>query len=316
MSFSADNKFLVVQTGGPDWIMFFYHWEKGKPLASLASPEGEINLVTVNPFDGNEILATGNKFSSIFRYSDGSLLRQSIDIPPHNFSRHCWISLDKLIIGSQEGILYLVEGGKVTKSEVFGNNDTINCMQSTKYGIAVGGSSGLLQVYDFLSSVDGAFKITQKLSIPDPTVHIIGLTATNGEDTLLIELSTTQVVKISLSTGSDSSLVQAGDSPKMEPYLESHHSGAITGLDLCIRTPLLVTCSSDKSIRIWNYLTGTCELIKHFGEEPQSISLHPSGLYILVGFSDKLRLMNILMDDLRTVREFSIRACKKVFDIR
>jgi WD40 repeat protein len=81
---------------------------------------------------------------------------------------------------------------------------------------------------------------------------------------------------------------------------------------LCIKKPLVVTSSGDKSIRIWNYLTGTCDLVKYFGDEPQSVSLHPSGLYMLVGFSDKLRMMNILMDDLRPVREFPIRACKEV----
>ena len=72
-----------------------------------------------------------------------------------------------------------------------------------------------------------------------------------------------------------------------------------------------MTCGPDKSIRFWNYLSGICELSKTFPEEPHSISLHPSGLYILVGFSDKLRLMNVLIDDLRTIREFSIRSCRE-----
>jgi len=34
-----------------------------------------------------------------------------------------------------------------------------------------------------------------------------------------------------------------------------HHSG-ITGIDVCIRKPLIGTCSMDKSVRIWNYETG------------------------------------------------------------
>jgi hypothetical protein len=40
-----------------------------------------------------------------------------------------------------------------------------------------------------------------------------------------------------------------------------------------------------------------------------SIALHPSGLYILVGFNDKLRLQNLLIDDIRTFKEFNIRGC-------
>ena len=49
-----------------------------------------------------------------------------------------------------------------------------------------------------------------------------------------------------------------------------------------------------------------------FQEEAYSIALHPSGLYILVGFSDKLRLMNILIDDIRIFKEFTIRGCREV----
>lgn len=54
------------------------------------------------------------------------------------------------------------------------------------------------------------------------------------------------------------------------------------------------------------------ELYKEFAEEAYSIALHPSGLYILVGFSDKLRLMNLLIDDIRTFKEFTIRGCREV----
>ncbi|XP_060606574.1 cilia- and flagella-associated protein 57-like [Ruditapes philippinarum] len=53
------------------------------------------------------------------------------------------------------------------------------------------------------------------------------------------------------------------------------------------------------------------ELYREFAEEAYSIALHPSGLYILVGFSDKLRLMNLLIDDIRTFKEFTIRGCRE-----
>jgi WD40 repeat protein len=99
---------------------------------------------------------------------------------------------------------------------------------------------------------------------------------------------------------------------KFESFTDAFHHGSILSLDLCIRKPLLVTCSSDKSIKVWNYVTGVCEMTKYFGEDAYSVAMHPSGLYILVGFIDKLRLMNILMNDLGLVKEFSVRACREV----
>ena len=50
---------------------------------------------------------------------------------------------------------------------------------------------------------------------------------------------------------------------------------------------------------------------KEFQEEAYSIAVHPSGLFILVGFSEKLRLMNILIDDIRVFKEISIRGCRE-----
>lgn len=82
-------------------------------------------------------------------------------------------------------------------------------------------------------------------------------------------------------------------------------------MDTCIRIPLVVTCSSDRSVRVWNYLEGNSELVKYFSDEAHSVAIHPSGLYILVGFTDKLRLMNLLIDDIRPFREFTIRSCRE-----
>jgi hypothetical protein len=36
-----------------------------------------------------------------------------------------------------------------------------------------------------------------------------------------------------------------------------------------------------------------------------------SGLHLLVGFSDKMRLMNVVMDDIRPFKEFAVKACRE-----
>lgn len=54
------------------------------------------------------------------------------------------------------------------------------------------------------------------------------------------------------------------------------------------------------------------ELYKEFQEEAYSVALHPTGLFILVGFSDKLRLMTLLINDIRTFKEFTVRNCREV----
>lgn len=90
-----------------------------------------------------------------------------------------------------------------------------------------------------------------------------------------------------------------------------NHVGAITGLDVCVRKPLIATCGLDKSVRLWNFQERTCELSKGFNDELYSIAIHPTGLMVLLGFADKLRLMTVLMEDLKQVKELGIKACRE-----
>lgn len=56
--------------------------------------------------------------------------------------------------------------------------------------------------------------------------------------------------------------------------------------------------AKDKTIRVWNYLTGKVELVKRFPVEVTVIELYASGQYAAVGFVDKVKIMQIFMDDL------------------
>lgn len=66
-------------------------------------------------------------------------------------------------------------------------------------------------------------------------------------------------------------------------------------MDISVRKPLIATCGFDKYIRIWNYEEKTLEAMKLFPEEPHSISIHPNGFHLVVGFSDKIKMMNIII---------------------
>ena len=94
-------------------------------------------------------------------------------------------------------------------------------------------------------------------------------------------------------------------------FFGGFHHGPITGLDSCVRKPIVATCGADRTLRIWNYATKGCEQVKYFSEEPLSLSLHPNGHHVLVGFGDKLRFFNVLLDDVRQVQDFPVKACRE-----
>ena len=76
------------------------------------------------------------------------------------------------------------------------------------------------------------------------------------------------------------------------------HQAPVLDMAVCYRKPWIATCSYDKTIKIWNFLEMSLELTKKFREQPICMSFHPSGIYLLVGFSTSVQLFTMLVDNM------------------
>ena len=81
----------------------------------------------------------------------------------------------------------------------------------------------------------------------------------------------------------------------------------------------MLTCSiPDQTVRIWNYITNTCELTENFadiniGLKPLSAAaLHPSGYYMAVALVDHVCIYHILHGEFRKFHTIEIKYVKKV----
>ena len=90
------------------------------------------------------------------------------------------------------------------------------------------------------------------------------------------------------------------------------HTDQITGIDVCIRKPLVATCSIDKTIRIWNFAESTLEFMKEFEDEANAIAFHPSGLHLVVAFNEKILMLNIFENDFAPFKEIHIKGCREI----
>ncbi|TPX34714.1 D-alanine---D-alanine ligase [Synchytrium microbalum] len=341
--FSPDSKFLVAQLGQPENVLHYFAWEKGKVISSIPIGTGEapktVRQVSVNPSDGTLVCVSGEGLFAVYRYTDGSFT----DVPVNGLSEnqdyraHTWISQERLAVGTNTGMIYVLEDFAVCQ-EINVGLDCIESIVPIENGFATGGQGGSVMVFEWINEgtsihqqvpkrknapiqtmkeiaatmvkvVSDGYHLTKQVALPDESVGIRTMTSSVTHTTILCELENNQILKLTLAQPeTDSKEEASGFKPLSQPF----HHGAVTGLDLCCRKPLAATCSADKSVRLWNYLTGMVELTRYFPDEPFSVALHPSGLYILIGFSDKLRLMNVLMDDLRLYKEFAVRACREV----
>jgi WD40 repeat protein len=107
-----------------------------------------------------------------------------------------------------------------------------------------------------------------------------------SEDTLACYTNDRQLITLSL-TGLETF---KENSDNFKRLCGGFHSEAVTGVDVCLRKPIVATSSIDRSVRLWNFVDKSCEVVKSFLDEVLSIAIHPSGFHVLLGFSDKLRL--------------------------
>ncbi|KAI8811436.1 quinon protein alcohol dehydrogenase-like superfamily [Cladochytrium replicatum] len=341
IAFSSDSKYIIAQSGAPEWTLYYWTWEKTKLMASIRTANMDqksqpivVYQVSFNPNDNTQLCVVGNGIFKMFRYQEGTLKPLTFQkIETKNFTCHCWTADDRILVGTDDAKLLIVESNGDLKGELSnlhgaGNSPRgVYSLVSYSKGFVCGGSGGSVVVYEKGDDVNGPtivggaqqnqtmgqqlshfelYRKSRDFTLHDENAKVINMALSPTEETLVCSLENSQVVSILLS-GTE----VKGDDAKFEALSQPFHHGQITGMDTCIRKPLIATCSSDRSVRVWNYLENTSELVKYFPEEAYSVAIHPSGLYILVGFSDKLRLMNLLIDDIRPFREFTIRGCRE-----
>ncbi|XP_033008310.1 cilia- and flagella-associated protein 57 isoform X2 [Lacerta agilis] len=192
----------------------------------------------------------------------------------------------------------------------------VSAIAAYSKGFACSAGPGIVLLFEKSDEKEG-YRESREIRIPqdqcsnDPNQSdkqdVVCIAFSPAEETLLISTTKNQLYLLSMSAAE----MSKGETAHFEYLNHPIHSASITGLDTCIRKPLVATCSLDKSVRIWNYENNTLDLYKEYQEEAYALSLHPSGLYVLVGFADKLRLMNLLIDDIRTFKDFTVRGCRE-----
>lgn len=87
-------------------------------------------------------------------------------------------------------------------------------------------------------------------------------------------------------------------------------------MDVCIKKNLVATCSADKTVKIWQYNTSQqdFELLinQQFQDDALCVAFHPAGFQIVVGFFDRIRMMNVFADCIQQYKDISIKQCREI----
>ncbi|KAM9494283.1 uncharacterized protein Hap1MRO34_004213 [Clarias gariepinus] len=330
MAFSSDSKYLLGLAGGLGSTLFYWEWENNEVISTQRSTRFSLSQVSFNPNDNMQICVTGKGVFRIFRLEKGRLKRSDLSkINTDNILCHTWLSEDYVVAGTDMGklLLMIVKFGHVQflespyerqteKSDSDGfissQNEMLGITAITQYSGGFACSAGPALVCLYMNNEDTYRKIME-IRIPQD----LCLQPNQAELQMISSMCigpSGEMLAISTDQGQiyhiDLTLYELGKCKQayFEYLSDSFHSGSITGLSVCSSKPLFATCSKDKSVRIWNYQTNSLEQYKTFAEEPCRILLHPNGLFMLVGFFNKICFINLLVDGFHTVQEFFIDA--------
>ena len=322
ISFSSDSKCLLTQCGAPDWSLSCWSIEKGKQLAmcKVSNMQGSpIYQADFSPFDNSVACASGDGILKFFKFQDGILKNAIINMKrePQHYLCHVWLPGECVVVSTKTGELLLFESYEFKGTLAMGAPgelvNPVHCMVGYSKGFVCGCTEGIVRIFEQSDESRDYYKMTKTFKIQDTTSRVLSLAVSPSEDSLACSLANHQIYVLNLANSD----ILKPEEMTFELMATSFHgpglsgSAAITGLDACSRKPLVATCGLDRTVRVYNYYENAVELMKTFAEEAYSISFHPSGLMVLVGFADKMRLMNLLMDDIRAFKQFPIKACRE-----
>mmetsp|Transcript_36831 Transcript_36831/g.108610 ORF Transcript_36831/g.108610 Transcript_36831/m.108610 type:complete len:1386 (-) Transcript_36831:299-4456(-) len=317
LSFSADGKMLLALGGAPDYNLVLWVWEKSKAAAvtkATNQQQAAVHSCAFSPGDSSVVSVVGSGIFKMFKAAEGSLKLLNVALgkrDPATITSQCWVPSDgsdakeRLLLGTADGEVMLLEGTDARSVFSAENGLAVVSLVCYSKGFVVGQEDGVVTIFE--KDEKEVYRRTRAFTIENNPCKVKYLAVSPSEEFLLCSLENNQLYTLMLSNQE----IMKADEMNFDVMGTSNHQGPITGMDICIRKPLVATVSTDRSVRLWNYVDRTCELVKHFPDEIYSVAIHPTGLQVLVGFADKLRLMTVLMEELKTVKEIGIKGCRE-----
>lgn len=328
VAFSSDQRFLLTQGGAPDYTLVNWLWEKARPLqmAKLATGVNvRITVAMFQPSDPSTVVVAGTNLVKVLHCEQNEFKQTPVVLKAKKdaieFQCMTWDG-DRCLIGADNGEVYVVEGVEHRRTYCTPKEaNSIHAIAMYAKGFVVGCDDGLVHFFERIDDKSGHaadtsdataserewYRPLKTFRIASSVSRVIAIDVSPSGETMVCTLDNAQAYIMNLSQVD----ILKTDDVTFELLANEFHSGAITGLDICTRKPLIATSSFDGTIRIWNYEDNTGVVSKNFEEPPLSIAFHPSGLQVVVGFADRLTLMSVLMDEVKPYKDLPLKDCRE-----
>ncbi|KAG5320575.1 CFA57 protein, partial [Acromyrmex heyeri] len=351
-TFDSKNLIAITGEPDQTMLLYNWEKGKVESTFKLANPQNPLAIAEVlacNPIDAT-VVAVGGAYTFKFLIVSDTVWRPYGFAKAENLlvCSMAWLDGDRLMVGTEDGRMFYLENGDL--KNVYRMTDTVTmnlkireeyvmpitttsqitlaisedviwqqnvrCLIAFPRGFAYAYGGGIIVLFE----KEGKHKYTKR------NVYVIPQRMVKDDDPNLYKIHTINVNpsfdRLIVTTGW-SQLYYAtlwGPTLQMDPEPQEMqiigqplHHGSISDLSMCAWKPVFMTCGEfDHSVRLWDFETESLIMLKQYDEDISSVALHPMGLFCLIGFTDKLRFMSVLIDDLLPMHEIAIRNCKIV----
>lgn len=175
-----------------------------------------------------------------------------------HYTAHAWVTWInnevRLVVCTDQGEIIVLDANGEYKSLLAsspGDGFWIECIFPFSKGFLIGGDNGIIFIFN-RNPEDSKLLFKREphaLRVQDSEgVRIKQMCVTPQTEYLLVVcMENNQLMKLPLNVD------RLEDINRFDPVICDFHAREITGLDICVRKQLLATCSTDKTVRIWNY---------------------------------------------------------------
>jgi cilia- and flagella-associated protein 57 len=334
IAISNNMELILCQTNlNTNWKLLIYSFNKLEkkaevyPISNILLSEQTVEEVSFLPNENKKFILVGHKLVKMYQYFDLKHIKLIFNIECIvSIESHTRFTKNEIIIYDKYSNFYIIDlKQNLIKSLNLSNKHEFNISNSidkiisnkknhkrkpsiisTNNGLFLSNATNAVFYYKF--ECLNNFYLIYSIRLPgNKNQEFINKIYINDSKTILIVISNKNIVYIHHLVDQTKDI--NNNSFEFEVLIENYHYHTITSIDSCVRKPLMVSCSLDGCLNIWNYDTKSIELRQEFDYDLLSVAIHPSGIYLILCSAYNLRYMEINTDVLSLMHTLKVRNC-------
>ncbi|XP_014251047.1 cilia- and flagella-associated protein 57-like [Cimex lectularius] len=308
----------------------------------------KVTQICCHPNDPTQMILLGNDYYQMFRCVDNEWSSYGFSgMPNVIITGTCWVSVVTTLLGTKDGRLLFLENGHVqcvykacnissiniateeldnallqdtvdTKGSDLSIDEEVRALIGFEQGFAYSCNLGEVMLFLRLSESEQNKKWAKRgvYRVCGPPVGVIDIKLIDVIQHICISPDENVIACTTLREEIFFGVIQEDFHWKQITEVNFRklfgdiHQGPIATVSVAQWKCIFLTAGIvDRTVIVWDFKALDKLFRREFQDDIHSASIHPTGMFCLLGFTDRIRLCVVFVNNLRFIRHVAIRAC-------